>query len=353
MRKLASVQKVLKLSPIKGADRIEVATINGWDVVVQKGLHKEGDLVCYFEVDSFLPIKDQYQLPENTKKNTSNLGEGYRIKSIRLRKQLSQGFIMPLSELEEVQGMPLEEGRDLTELLGVQKWELPIPAEMSGRMKGNFPTLIPKTDQERVQNIINKQDRVTGEYLVDGEYEVTLKLDGSSMTVYMMDGVSGACSRNIDLKIDEENQNNVFIKTAKEKDLLHKIHQISLHLGCEVAIQGELMGEGVQGNREQITGHDFFLFDIFNITEQHYLRPDERMKICNKFEIQHVPVVFNALKLDVSQWDSPKELLDNLLGLADRKSITHSIAEGLVFKSLTDSEKSFKVINNKFLLKED
>jgi len=350
MRKLASVQKVLDIQPIDGADRIELVTINGWNVVSQKGIHKVGDLVAYFEIDSFLPVCDKFEfLRSSCFKSTKNLGDGFRIKSIKLRKQVSQGLIIPLSELlteEEMSSDLLKEGLDLTEILGVQKYEQPIPANLAGTARGNFPHFIPKTDQERVQNLIRKRDYKTGDLLVSGDYEKSLKLDGSSMTVYFNDGVTGVCSRNLDLELCEDNESNAFICAANDSDLLNKVKLISEHLGCNIALQGELMGDGIQGNREKIVGRDFFLFDIFNITEQCYLLPSQRISVAAKFGIKHVPVLDkNAVIIDKDH------LLDDLLDQADIESMSHKIAEGIVFKSNTDPEFSFKVINNKYLLK--
>ena len=347
MRKLASIQKILDIQPIDGADRIEQVTVNGWTVVAQKGLYKIGDLAVYFEIDSFLPEEEKYEfLRKSCFKQTKNLGNGFRIRTMKLRKVVSQGMLMPLSELFTGELDALLEGDDVTELLNVQKWEMPIPAQLAGVMKGNFPIFIPKTDQERIQNIINKTKRYDNpERIVDGNYEVSLKLDGSSMTVYSYQGEVGVCSRNLDLKLGDENQGNSFVRTAISERLLEKLQKLSQDTGEDFAFQGELMGEGIQGNREKLKGLSFYLFDIYNITQGRYLLPTERQHLANTYEIQHVPVM--STYCDVSlDW-----LLKDFLSLADTESITNNIAEGLVFKSNEVIDFSFKVINNKFLLK--
>jgi hypothetical protein len=164
MRKLASVQKVLSLTPIDGADRIETAKINGWNVVVQKGLHQVGDLVCYFEIDSLLPVVPEYEfLRKSSYVKESQEGEGFRLKTIKLRGQVSQGLIIPLRELpgygidnvgpyfviSDEAVLRLEEGIDLTDFLNVKKYEKIIPASLAGMVRGMFPGNIKKTDQER------------------------------------------------------------------------------------------------------------------------------------------------------------------------------------------------------------
>ena len=153
-RKLASVRKISDLSPIEGADKIEVATIDGWKVVVAKDVgHKVGDLVIYCEIDSFLPIKPEFEfLRKSSYKKMVDGREGFRLKTIKLRGQVSQGLILPLS-LIEYTNVNFEIGMDVTLMLGINKYDPPIPAELAGKVKGLFPSFIPKTDEERVQNL--------------------------------------------------------------------------------------------------------------------------------------------------------------------------------------------------------
>ena len=155
MRKLAKIVKIDELNPIEGADKIEVATVGGWKVVAQKGLYNVGDLAVYFEIDSWIPntVAPFLTRPEHYPKVFEGV-EGERLKTIKLRGQLSQGLLMPYKEAIPFaeQGV-LIEGDDVTELLGIKKWEKPVNAQLAGVCKGNFPSLIPKTDQERCQNL--------------------------------------------------------------------------------------------------------------------------------------------------------------------------------------------------------
>jgi hypothetical protein len=325
MRKLASVRRVADIVPIEGADNIVVAKIGGWQVVTQKDWCKPGDLVCYFEIDSFLPVRPEYEfLRKSGFKSTKNLGDGFRLRSIKLRKQLSQGLIMPLSEVVaghcavedwnsdrewptpdrkhyvcaqcQYKFDAFLEGFDLTEFLGVQLYEKPIPNQLAGRIRGNFPHFIRKTDQERVQNLVNDIQHSH----IDGDlYEVTIKLDGSSMTVYNKtdeDGnaYQGVCSRNWDLDANQEDERkNAFWECAKLHRLTDIVRQMKEDTGIDYALQGELMGPGVQDNREGLKQLEFFLFDIWDIDNQCYLSVQGRRHLAMKYGIQHVP--FQAL----------------------------------------------------------
>ena len=320
MRKLASVRRIAELKPIENADAIEAARVDGWWVVSKKGEFNVDDLAVYFEIDSWIP---ENIAPFLFKGREFNGVKGERLRTIKLRGQVSQGLLLPLPP-----GCDDEEGTDLTNELGIQKWEKPIPAQLQGQMRGNFPSFLRKTDQERIQNKLEMLDS-------DELWEVTTKLDGSSMTVYWYEGVFGVCSRNVDLKMDQEG--NAFVDTAKK-----------VFDNCDfsgLAIQGELMGPGIQGNRENLKVHTFFVFDIWVIPEQRYYTPEERQEFCDAMQLQHVPILHYG--------DSIKgRTLDEMLNDADlTPSLNHPIAEGLVFKRL-DGQDSFKVISNRFLLKE-
>jgi RNA ligase (TIGR02306 family) len=233
-RKLASVRRITNLSPIDGADKIELATVDGWKVVVAKDVgHKIGDLIIYCEIDSFLPIKEEFEfLRKSSYKKMSDGTEGFRLKTIRLRGQISQGLIIPISVLNppdtNIYVEPFE-GLDVTEMLGIVKYEPPIPAELAGKVKGLFPSFIPKTDEERVQNYSDRYQEWTLQS--KHQFYVTEKLDGSSSTFYYNNGEFGVCSRNLELL---ETEGNTFWKVARELDLENKFKS----LGRNLALQG-------------------------------------------------------------------------------------------------------------------
>ena len=345
MRQLASIQEVRDITPIENADAIETVHIQGWTVVCKKGIHFLGERVVFFEVDSFLPVKDEYEfLRASSFKNHPDLGEGFRLRTIKLRKQLSQGLVIPLPE--EFKDLPV--GTDLTDALGVKKWELPISAGLAGMVKGNFPSYLPKTEQDRAQNLIFDET-----FIQNTNYqffEITEKLDGSSCTFYFFNGTAGVCSRNLELKLDQEN--NVFVNLAKESQVLMKMEVLNQN----IALQGELCGPGIQGNIYGLKRHIFFLFDIFLIDEQRYATPRERFNLYSKhfFQLEricHVPELDNK-QLVIDVFD-PKKTLTELLTFAEGLSALNKVErEGLVWKSLDGSRISFKTISNRFLLKE-
>lgn len=347
-RELATVRRVSNLLPINGADRIETAVVDGWQVVVKKGEFAVGDLAIYFEIDSWIPteIAPFLTRPGHDPHNFNGVN-GERLRTMKMKGTLSQGLLLPLSVAEEKSGNLLrvfEEGNDLTVLFEIQKWEKPIPAQLAGQVKGNFPSFIPKTDQPRIQNVFGKMS------LVDGMWELTEKLDGSSMTVYVNGEESGVCSRSMDLRPDPD---NTFWKVAFRDDLVNKL----VSTGRKLALQGELIGPGIQGNSYNLTDHEFHLFDIFDIESRQYLNDVERIQICNELGIRHTPVIGRR---SIRMYDAASGQtkvafeLPTLLNMADGPSVLNSktLREGIVFKHVEDPSLSFKVISNNWLLKE-
>jgi hypothetical protein len=157
-RKMATIRRIDAISPIEGADRIEVATLGGWKVVVPKDQFRENELGVYFEIDSFLPEGNpMWQFLVDKSSRMFNDVKGHVLRTVKLRGVISQGLIMPLGIIPKTCDDGVlqsneelySEGEDVTELLGIQKWEAPIPACLSGEVKGVFPSFIPKTDEER------------------------------------------------------------------------------------------------------------------------------------------------------------------------------------------------------------
>jgi len=347
-RKLASIAEITFIKPIEGADAIECAIVNGgWPVVVKKGEYKVGDVAIYLEIDSWVPYELAPFLSKGKEPREYNGVKGERLRTVKLRGQISQGLLLPNTILDEKGLWPLAGnpvGHDLTNQLGIQKWEPPIPAQLQGLMKGNFPHFIPKTDQERCQNL-RKEIFETHK---DETYEVTTKLDGSSMTVYIRDSEVGVCSRNIDL---EEVGHNSFWKAARDQKIVDALREVACDKHEEYALQGELIGEGIQGNPEKLTGQRFYLFDIYSITEDRYLSPIERYSILDKLNmngasVEHVPVVNGAMNVT-----GHFGTIDELLEFAEGQSLNpQTKREGVVFKSHR-SDFTFKAIANSYLLK--
>ena len=341
MRKLATIRKIDALRPIPDADAIECAVIGGWTAVVKKGEFTAGDLAVYCEIDSWIPHTLAPFLSKGKEPRVFDGIQGERLRTMKLRGQLSQGLLLPLSTLTMVES-ELFEGLDVSFPLGIVKYEAPIPAQLAGEVKGMFPGWIQKTDQERVQNLKEEFDYWLREQHV---WEITEKLDGSSMTVYLRDGEFGVCSRNLELKPSETNS---LWKVAVRNDLELKLRRANRNL----ALQGELIGEGIQGNPYKQKGQEFFLFDIYDIDTSKYFTPAERKAFVEEHDIKHVPVLaFGAELADTLGVNS----IDGILRFAEGKSVMGMIGcerEGVVFKSKA-MQCSFKAISNKFLLKSE
>lgn len=186
------------ITPIDGADRIECVHVLGWQCVANKGQFKVGDHCVYMEVDSFLPVCEQFEfLRSNSFKKNEILGEGFRLKTLNFRGQISQGLVQPLSILPEGN---YELGDDVTALLGIRKWEVEERVTNSGTVIGDFPDGIPKTDELRVQpypELIDEFKAVKG-------YYISTKMDGTSVTMYWRDGHFGICGRNYEYADDDK-----------------------------------------------------------------------------------------------------------------------------------------------------
>lgn len=337
-RKLATIRIISDIQPIEGADAIELAIVDGWKVVVAKGVgHKVGDYIVYCEIDSFLPIKDEFEFLRKTSyKKLKDGSEGFRLKTIKLRGQVSQGLILPMSVFGDF-GWTAYEGLDVSERLGITKYELPIPAELQGKVKGSFPSFIPKTDEERVQNLTKEYEML--KYQSKHQFYVTEKLDGSSATFYFKDGEFGVCSRNLELI---ETESNTFWKVARELDLENKLKEN----GKNLMLQGELIGESIQGNPYKIKGQTIRFFNIYDIDSQSYYGlPMFLATMEHTLKLETVPILDMYFKLP--------DTIDEIIKYADAKSKLNPNfdREGIVVRSL-DRTISFKVISNKFLLNE-
>lgn len=337
-RKLATIRRISELKPIEGADKIELAIIDGWQSVVKKGEYNVGDLVVYLEVDSWVPHGIAPFLTKSGHLPKIYQGvEGQRLKSIKLKGEISQGLLL---NIELMSGTVPEEGSDVTDFLGILKWEKEIPANLRGVQRGNFPTEVYKTDQERIQNLANKLEEFK-QYT----WEVTEKLHGSSMTIYVdSEDVMHVCSRNIDLV---ETEDNTYWQVARKIFDEAKINAIGYDM-YKIAIQGELVGPGINGNQYDLTEADFYLFDMQQVAfaKDRYAPGFVRRDFAKDCNIKHTPVIDEAFVIP-SEWT-----VQDLLTFAEGASkINASEREGLVFKCNENPEISFKVVSNKWLLK--
>ena len=336
MRKLATIRKIDLIRPIPGADAIECAVVGGWTVVIKKGDFIAGDLAIYCEIDSWIPTELAPFLSKGQEPREYNGVRGERLRTVSLRKQVSQGLLLHLGAVDIVWKNEYKvAGYDVTELLGIQKYEPPVPACLAGKARGLFPSFIPKTDQERIQNLTTEH----AEWVTAGlTWEVTEKLDGSSMTVYVNEQDQGVCSRNLNLY---DTEGNTLWQVAHRDQIITALQDSQRNL----AIQGELIGEGIQGNPYKIKGQSFYVFDIYDIDKGLYLTPKERRDFCEFHELLHAPVIVDDKDLGIGT-------VEELLSWANDKSRLNPQAdrEGLVFKC-NERQISFKTISNKYLLK--
>lgn len=332
MRKLASIQKIKEIEAIEGADAIEKAYVLGWQLVIRKGDFKVGDLCVYCEIDSIMPDKPEFEFVR---------ARSNRIKTIRLRGQISQGICFPLSVLPE--GIEITEDMDVTEIIGVTKFEPPIPANLAADVKGLFPSFIPKTDETRVQVL----EKVLNSYAGTSCY-VTEKLDGSSVTFYIKDGEFGVCSRNLDLQFNEDNS---MWKFAIENKLEEKLKALNKN----IALQGEIIGEGIQKNKYKLRGQTIYFFNVFEIDAYRYFSLNEVKSLLAELELKMVPVLEENYVLENS--------VEALIAKSKMKSVLNkdTIAEGIVIRPVEEKidkyvmqgRVSFKAINPDFLIKYD
>jgi RNA ligase (TIGR02306 family) len=353
MRKLASIQRILAVDPIEGADRVERLKVLGWQLVSGKGNFKEGDLCIYFEVDSVMPDTEVFDFlwqPAPTlgadgqvvPRAKTPRPDNQRLRSKRIRKVISQGLALPTSILPD--NVLIEEGADVTEVLGVSKWDPPI--QMQAReIEGSFPShVFPKTDETRVQAAPAVLDELRGT-----ECYMAVKMDGQSLTfARYLDGeevVNKVCTRNYALRD---------IPESPHWDAARRL-RIFEQMATGYAVQGEFCGPGIQANRLGLKEKTFYAFQVYDIVDHRFLGLDEFTAFCSELGVTTVPIEWRGA-LD--------ETVESLLKRAEGKYSNGYPREGLVIRSVVEQEStvltayegsparaSFKAINNEFLLK--
>jgi RNA ligase (TIGR02306 family) len=339
-RKLASVQYVHHITPIEGADRIECVHVLGWQCVANKGQFKVGDRCVYMEVDSFLPVCEQFEfLRSNSFKKNEILGEGFRLKTLNFRGQISQGLVQPLSILPEGN---YELGDDVTALLGIRKWEVEERVTNSGTVIGDFPAGIPKTDELRVQSY----PELIEEFKAVNGYYISTKMDGTSVTMYWRDGHFGICGRNYEYADDDK---CAMWKYAHENGIPERVEENNLP---NIAIQGEFCGAGIQKNRLKLVKPEWYVFTMIDLDTHRRLPLAKMRELCELLKLKMVPV---EEEKDVFEYDSVEELLERAKG----KYASGMNKEGIVIRSIEpvysktiEGPLSMKVLNNDYLLKE-
>lgn len=357
MRKLATIRLISELRPIEGADRIETALVDGWEVVCKKGEFKVGDNIVYIEIDSIVPEREEFEFLRDRK---------FRVRTIKLRKQISQGLILPLSILPKGN---YKLGDDVTAILGIKKydpegekeaklinirerkvknplikfmlrfnWFRKIYLKPKAR-KGGFPTWIVKTDEDRIQN---KTAMFNIEKDLGTEFIVTEKLDGQSGTYYLKKNGKkyefGVCSRNILLTKEDNSSYWTIARQLQIKDILMDL----IGDADRIVLQGEILGDGIQGNKYKVNGYNFYAFNlIIGGKKIDTIEMEEILRDCG---IKTVPILETHFKMK----NSISEMVDYAKG---NSVLLNRRREGVVIRSYIRNI-SFKVINPEFLLEE-
>ncbi len=350
-RKLASIQKIISVEPIENVDKIEKVKVLGWQCVAKKDEFKQGQLCIYCEIDSLFPEKPEFEFLRPKK---------FRIKTQKMRGVISQGIVFPLEILPEHDRLIITEeyhingneyviGQDVTEKLGIIKYEAPIPPQLIGQAKGNFPThIVSKTDEIRLQSAIGVLEEIVGK-----EVYITEKEDGTSFTAYYKDGIFGFCSRNLEQKNELTNL-SVYNKISQQYYLENKLKEYYYKNGIHIAIQGEITGDGINKNPLNLPRNtcQLHIFNVWNIDNQEYVNYIGGLRIVNELRLDFVKII----ECDIFNYT-----LEELIEKAKGKYIgTNNNIEGIVIRPVNEccsetlqGRMSFKVINNDYLLKEE
>lgn len=366
MRKLVTHRTISEIKEHPNADAIELAVIDGWQVVTKKGEFQKGDSCCFFEIDSFLPADDdrfEFLAKSGVKKDPSGR-ERIRLKTIKLRGELSQGLALPWSMFPEFHDQDNLDDIDMAGLIDVIKYERPEPKVTNAA--GYMPDVVRKTDEERVQNVY---DEYRAKY-ANSLFVPTLKLDGTSCTVVFLNetyehlwkndettdqnaidltgthsdekiGEIGVCSRSLQLKYDAESH---YWRSAERSNVIRAVREWGEFHNRSIAVQGEVVGPGIQKNNEKLNQFEMFVFSIYDIDKRSYWAWDDVKDFCQNYAINSVPEISGPERVFISM------TFEELLKHADGKSMIGNKREGVVWKKSDDGNVSFKVISNKWLL---
>ena len=366
-RKMATIRRVTDITPIEGADRIELAHVGGWQCVVGKGEYEPGDLCVYYEIDSFMPTDDEryaFLADRGTTKMVIDGEEvvGHKLRTAKLRGVYSQGLLMK-PEAVMPEGIPAyryaemcDEGLDVSKLVNVCEYYKPLPAMNAGFIGRYDPWVAPRTDAERAQNI----NQETFDLIKRTEYEVSVKVDGTSITMLFDDRINGfrAFSHNNEFGL-ESGMGKLVYDCAKAQglvDFCEANHMISL--------QAELCGPKIQSDRLGLGKHRLFVFSVWEIEGMRYVSHEELGFYDNsKFVYDsHVPI----LDLDLDQFDTTNDLLEWVDGIKgnvtkgrlDEGVVVHIYGRGDLdseewqkLRSTLETTMQVKAVSNRFLLK--
>ena len=307
------------------------------------------DLAVYFEIDSFLPIREEYEmLRASSYKSNEFMGEGYKLRTMKFKGQLSQGLVLKISQLPQLQGVQgLAEGFDVTEILGVKEWEMPEVASASGTIKQGRPTHIPKTDETRIQSSPELLEEFRGL-----PYYITTKMDGSSHSVGYRDA-DGLSYTSHNCTIIDDGKSD-FVEYVKTKGIAKAIQTYAENNGHKMlVVQGEWCGAGIQKNRLKLMKPEWFVFTV--AIDGKRVGLEKLKEVCKEIGAEMVPVEETGNDL-LTVYPTIDALLERAVGVGynntQREGIVIRPAEP-VHSDILSAPLSMKVLNNKYLLKND
>lgn len=305
MNKIASIEIITAIDSIPGADSIQVASVLGWKVVVKKDQFKPGDKCIYIAIDSIVN-KDYVQYKFLEKVN-------YRIRTVRLRNQVSQGICFPITDFG-INPDHYQVGEDVSSLVGAEHYEAPIPPSLAGDMVGFLPGFLKRTDETNIKGVPELLNEFTGKLCY-----ITTKYDGTSSTYYTNNSKFGICGRNVEFK-------ETTINTLSRINEKYGIKDKLLSLGENIAVQGEVYGPGIQGNRLGVDDHSLVLFSAYDINKSEYYGYDKLKDTCLKLGLPLVvPIWCGVFNFTITQL---QDMANNL------KYSNGSPAEGIVIRPI-------------------
>lgn len=345
-RKLASIQRIWNVTPIEGADRIELVKVLGWQCVVNKGQFQKGELCVYFEIDSFLPVRPEFEfLRASSYKKTDIMGEGFRLRTMKFRGQISQGLVLPLSSFPNIPG-DVVIGTDVTDLLGVKKWEIEERATTGGTVIGSLPSDVPHTDETRIQAM----PELLNEFRAR-PYYITTKMDGSSHSISIDENGFHVTGHNYEYKDDDS---SAFYRYVKRRGFRSAMEQYMKEKGITVlTIQGEFCAPGIQQNRLRLTRPEWYVFTIR--IDGHRVGLMKMCEVAKAIDAPTVPIEEFGEDLTALY-----PTVEDLLTRADGQYPNGGPKEGIVIRTiepefcpLISGPLSMKVVSNRYLLKNE
>lgn len=308
----ASIQKIHSIIKHPNADSLSVGKVLGWQVVFNhtQRQYQDGESVVFVEMDSVMPDHPEFEFLRN---------KNFRIKAVTLRGVESAGIVFPLEILTkfgyDLSG-PIYDGLDVTDIIGAKHYEKPIPVEMAGEVFGGLPAIVEMTDEKNLRSFPDTLTQLRG-----SEYYITRKDDGTSATYFWENGEFGVCSRKLHLK---PNATNLYWRLAEK-------YQIEKHLkeyfrGQRVAVQGEIVGPGVQDNHLGLTDIELHIFNVWFIQERTYGTYYTVRDFCNETNIPMVTLLDMGDKFNYT--------LESLIQYANKQKYPNGTpAEGIVVRS--------------------